>query len=107
MRRMLAGSALLVAALAGSAAAQAKKTPAPKAAAAAKAVTWEDLTGQWDGKAMRAKDDSSLTLTRMTFTADKKVFLRFPGSTPVAVKVITMGGDSLVTEAGPYDSVTR
>jgi len=80
MRRMI-GSALFLVAVAGPALAQvqpaAKQTGAPKAASA---VTWASLAGDWEGKSTQGTSDSVITTSTLTFTADKKAFVKYPGT---------------------------
>ena len=111
MRRTFGSSALLIVAITSSSLAQGgapakKSAPAPTQAAAA-AVSWAGLAGSWEGKTTRNNSDSVVTTLTTTFTADKKIWIKFPNREPVASRLITMGGDSIVTEAGPYESVTR
>jgi hypothetical protein len=68
-----------------------------------------DVAGVWDGKSMIGPNDSVVTTTVLTATADDKGWtMTFPGrEQPIAVRVTAMGGDSVVTEAGPYPSILR
>jgi hypothetical protein len=105
---MLGGSILLSALLAVTVFAQgAPKKAAPAQAGAAKAVTWADLTGEWVGNSLLMNKDSVITESATTFTADKKIWIKLPNRDPIAAKLITMGGDSLVIETDTYNSVTR
>src|SRR5260221_9690575 len=61
MNRSLIGSLALVLATASVANAQAKPEPKEAGAGKAAALTWADLTGDWEGKAMRGKTDSVIT----------------------------------------------
>ena len=63
--------------------------------------------GDWVGRAIRQNNDSTVTEVTTTFSADKKAWVKFPNREPLAARIIAMGGDSVVTEVGPYDSVTR
>ena len=107
MRRMI-GSALFLVAVAGPALAQvqpaAKQTGAPKAASA---VTWASLAGDWEGKSTRGTSDSVITTSTLTFTADKKAFVKYPDREKIELHNIVIAGDSVTYDAGPYDSITR
>src|SRR5258708_26082845 len=84
MNRTLIGSLALVLATASVANAQAK--PEPKQAGAAKlaALTWADLTGDWEGKTMPGNTDSVIPTLTTTSAADKKIWLNLPNRKPVA-----------------------
>ena len=68
-----------------------------------------DVAGVWDGKSMVGPKDSVVLTSVMTLTADGKGWtLAFPNRTEaVPVRVVSTGGDSIVTEAGPYPSALR
>ena len=66
------------------------------------------VAGVWDGKTMIGANDSVVATYVLTATAnDSGWTTTFPGREPIAVRVIAGGGDSVVTEAGPYPSVLR
>ena len=68
-----------------------------------------DIAGVWDAKTMVGPKDSVVVTDVLTMTADGKGWtMAFPGHTDaVPVKIVSMGGDSVVTDAGPYPSVLR
>jgi hypothetical protein len=76
---------------------------------AAAGIKLSDVAGVWDGKSMMGPKDSVVVTSVMTLTADGKGWtLAFPNrAEPVSVRVVSMGGDSIVTEAGPYPSALR
>ena len=102
MRRTL-GCALVVLALAGPGA-RAQQQGAPTAMMT---VRWSDLAGDWVGNALRPANVSGVTTLTLSFGTDNKAWLKFPNREPVALRVLTMAGDSVVADAGPYASVTR
>ena len=66
-----------------------------------------DVAGTWDSKTMGPKD-SVLATTVLAATADGKGWtMTFPTGDPVAVRVVSSAGDSVVTEAGPFASRVR
>src|SRR2546426_1401407 len=83
--------------------------PAPAAAAAPQAgVKLADYAGTWDTKTMVGPKDSVVATYTMTVSADGKTWTRqFPNRDPIATRVLAFGGDSVVTEAGPYQSGHR
>jgi hypothetical protein len=84
-------------------------------AAAAQQLTVErtkpqplSIAGVWDSKTLVGPKDSLVATTVLTTTAnDLGWTMTFAGREPVAVRVISRGGDSVVTEAGPYASFLR
>lgn len=95
MRRTLLISAVVL----GFASAAAAQQPA-----ASKPV----VAGVWDTKTLMGPKDSVVATAVVTATAtDSGWTMTFPGRQPIAVRVIARGGDSVVTEAGPYPSVLR
>ncbi|HVH66497.1 MAG TPA: hypothetical protein VM716_01370 [Gemmatimonadales bacterium] len=57
---------------------------------------------------MMGPKDSVFTTWTVEVSADGKTRkLTFPGRDPIPVRVLASGGDSTVTEMGPYSSVTR
>lgn len=76
---------------------------------AAAGIKLADVAGVWDVKTMMGPKDSVVVTTVITLTADGKgSTLAFPNrAEPVPVRVVSVGGDSIVTEAGPYPSALR
>ena len=101
MRHLLCWSVILLATSVTVASAQvppAKQAPAKEASAA----------GTWNGKTMVGPKDSVVATYTITIAADgKSATTQFPNREPIPTRIIAMGGDSVVTEAGPYPSVLR
>jgi hypothetical protein len=93
MRRVLLLSA---AALAGSAIAVHAQAP----------ITQSDIAGAWSGKTVVSpKDTVSFVLT---IPADGKAgTLKLRNGEPIPTRLVTVGGDSAVTDAGPFPSVLK
>lgn len=68
-----------------------------------------DIAGVWDAKTMVGPNDSVVVTEVLTVTADGKGWtMAFPGrAEAVPVKMVSMSGDSVVTDAGPYPSALR
>jgi hypothetical protein len=67
-----------------------------------------DLAGKWSMRATKEGSDSALVSYELVATTDKSGWtFTFPKRKPVEVRVVTLGGDSIVAEAGPYESVLR
>ena len=78
--------------------------PAPEASAT---ISLADVAGKWK---MRSTDSAGGTPveTEMTATADSTGWtMTAPNRKPVPIRVIAVGGDSIVTEAGPFESFIR
>jgi hypothetical protein len=108
MRRLalVSGAALLVA-CGGS------ETPAADSAATAAppppaALSLADVAGTWTVVGKNEAGDSTLVTYELTATADTSGWsLVFPNRPPVPLRVVAVAGDSIVVEAGPYESVLR
>jgi hypothetical protein len=72
------------------------------------AATMADMAGKWSVQVMREGSDSVILTYEMNATADTSGWtLTFPGRDPIALRVSPMAGDSVVAEAGPYESALR
>ncbi len=81
--------------------------PAPAPAMAAP-LALSDLAGKWTMRVTRAGSDSALVTFEMIATADKAGWtFNMPKRKPIAVRIVSVAGDSVVAEAGPYESVLR
>ena len=71
-------------------------------------IKLSDVTGVWDAKSMVGPSDSVVATSVLTATADTSGWtMKLEGRDPIAMRVVAMGGDSIVTEAGPYASILR
>ena len=83
-------------------------TTAAAGQAPAAAVKLADVAGVWDAKSLVGPTDSVGVTTVLTATAtDSGWTMTLAGRDPITVRVVAMGGDSVVTEAGPYPSILR
>lgn len=77
--------------------------PAPAPAG----LTAGDLTGRWDMRAVPVSGDTTPTTFVLTAGPDNTGWtLIYPNRPPVPMRV-TIDGDSIVSESGPYESVRR
>jgi hypothetical protein len=75
-------------------------------AAAAQQAT--GAAGTWNGRSLIGPKDSVVVPFVLTVAADgKSATTKFPSRDPIPTRILAMGGDSLVTEAGPYPSILR
>lgn len=79
----------------------------PAAAPAPAAFDLKAAAGTWEVKAMKAGTDSVLLTYEVTATADTTGWtVAFPGRPAIPMKV-SVSGDSVITDVGPYDSALR
>ena len=77
---------------------------APATPAAAPAISLADVAGKWK---IRTTDEAggNVVEAELKATADTSGWtITAPKRKPVPVRVVAVAGDSLVTEAGPYES---
>ncbi len=97
MRHSSALLACISAALTASAAAQ--QAPGIKLA---------DVAGVWEAQSMIGANDSVIAASIITATRDTSGWtMTLSGRDPIPLRVVAVGGDSVVTEAGPYPSILR
>ncbi len=71
------------------------------------AISLAEVAGKWRVRATNEAGDS-LVSYELNATADTSGWtIKFPNRPPVPVRVVAVAGDSVVTEAGPYESVLR
>lgn len=105
MRRHLLFPVLLLATYAVLASAQ---QPPAAAAPPQGGIKLSDVAGTWNVKSMIGPRDSVVATYVLTATADEKTWtLKFPNRDPLPVRITARGGDSIVAEVGPYNSVLR
>jgi len=86
--------------------AQPKPKPAAQAAASAKPT----VAGTWaiESTVKTAAGKDTVVNSLVTATADANGWVtHLAGRDPIPTLVVAMGGDSVVTEAGPFQSVAR
>jgi hypothetical protein len=82
--------------------------PTPPAAPPAPAgISLADVAGKWSMTTMTEKGDSTLVKYELVATGDTTGWtFNFPKRKPVPAHV-AVGGDSIIIDAGPYESVLR
>lgn len=72
-------------------------------------IKLSDVAGRWEAKSMMGPNDSVVTTFTLNARASRKGWsIMFPGRKhAVPTRVVASGGDSIVTETGPYPSVLR
>jgi hypothetical protein len=67
-----------------------------------------DAIGVWEGRSTVPPRDSVIASYTLTVTAEPSgLRMKLPNRDPQSPRLIAAGGDSVVTETGPYDSVAR
>ena len=78
-------------------------TPAPAAD-----ITLADVAGKWTVQVAPETSDTTLLTYELNATADTSGWtLTFPGRPPIPLRIVAVAGDSIVSEAGPYESALR
>jgi hypothetical protein len=76
--------------------------PAPSAT-----VALADFAGRWQVRGS-SEAGESLVSYELIGTGDTSGWaIVFPGRPPIPVRIVAVAGDSIITEAGPYESVLR
>lgn len=67
-----------------------------------------DLTGTWVGKAMIGPKDSVAGTYELVATGNRDGWtIKLPNRQPLPVRIVATGGDSIVFEVGPFESILR
>jgi hypothetical protein len=81
---------------------------APAAPAAPAPISLANVAGKWAVRTMAESGDSTLLSYEMVAGADTAGWsFLFPKRKPVPIRVVAVAGDSIVTEAGPFESLLR
>jgi len=86
------------------------ETPAaaPEAPPAPAPIALADVAGKWSVRTMAETGDSVLVSYELVATNDTSGWsLNFPKRKPIPMHVVAVAGDSIVTEAGPFESALR
>jgi hypothetical protein len=85
-----------------------EQQPAQDQAAAATTISLADLAGRWTVTAMAQSSDSVLIAYELNATASSDGWTStLPGRKPMSVRVVLVDSDSVVAEAGPFESALR
>ena len=81
---------------------------APAMDAAPAGLSLADMAGTWNVKSKLEGSDSVVVTYDLVTTADQNGWtLKFPNRDPIPMRVVAVEGDSVVTEAGPFESALR
>ena len=79
---------------------------APVAPPAPTPIKLADVAGKWAVRLMPESGDSTLAKYEFVATGDSAGWtLNFPKRKPIPIRVVGVAGDSIVAEAGPFESV--
>lgn len=80
----------------------------PATPAAPAPIALADVAGKWAVRVTPESGDSTVLNFEMVATGDTSGWMfNFPKRKPVPVRVLAVDGDSIVTEAGPFESMLR
>jgi hypothetical protein len=66
------------------------------------------IAGRWNMRAVPERGDTFPTFYVLTATADTAGWsIAFPNQKPIPIRVLSVAGDSIIVEAGPYLSARR
>jgi hypothetical protein len=65
------------------------------------------FAGTWAMRVLSESGDSLASYELDATDTRDGWMIRFPGRDPIPMRVVDAGGDSVVTEAGPYESILR
>lgn len=83
------------------------ESPPAQTAMAPTTVSLASFAGTWRVRGFNEHGDS-IVAYQLVATADTTGWkILFPNRAPVSVRIIAVSGDSVVMEAGPYESVLR
>jgi hypothetical protein len=70
-------------------------------------ISLTDVRGRWTVRGSSQTGDSLVGYTMVTTGTRSGWTITFPNRRPIPVRVVAVEGDSIITEAGPYESVLR
>jgi hypothetical protein len=81
---------------------------APTMEAAPATISLADVAGTWNVRSKVEGNESTVVTYDMVATADRSGWsINFPNREPIPVRIVAVEGDSIVSEAGPFESVLR
>jgi hypothetical protein len=81
---------------------------AAAAAPATPTISVADVAGTWTVRVLPETGDSTLMTYELMATADTTSWMmHLPDGQTVPMRILSVSGDSIVTQAGPYNSVMR
>lgn len=82
--------------------------PAPAAAPAAAPIDLKSVAGKYRVTSRGQPPDTTVVTSELNATGDTTGWtITYPNRAPVPVRIVSVSGDSIVAEAGPFTSVRR
>ena len=82
--------------------------PAPAAAPAAAPISLPSVAGKYRVTSRGQGPDTTVVTSELNVTGDTTGWtITYPNRAPVPVRIVTVSGDSIVAETGPFTSVRR
>lgn len=71
-------------------------------------ISLADVAGKWNVRGTPENSDSTVVTYELVATPETSGWkTTFPNRAPIDVRVVSVAGDSIVTESGPFESVLR
>ncbi len=87
---------------------KANEQPVTEMASATPQIVLADLAGTWNFQSIPATGDTTPIMAEVMATGETTGWMfKFANRPAMPMRVVAVGGDSLVTEIGPYESVLR
>ena len=83
------------------------EAPAMEMEEAPAGISLADMAGTWNVRGKMEGSDSTVVTYDLSIAPDGSGSIRFPGREPIPVRLVAVEGDSVVTEAGPFESALR
>jgi hypothetical protein len=83
------------------------ETPAPQAAVASAPVSLASFAGTWRVRGFNPAGDSIVGYQLAASAEPSDWNSLFANRPPIAIRIVAVAGDSVITESGPYESVLR
>ena len=80
---------------------------APAMAEEPAGISMADMAGTWNIRSTLDGSDKTITYDMVASGDGSAWTVNFPGRDPIPARVVTTGGDSVVWESGPFESVIR
>lgn len=81
---------------------------APAMEEAPATISLADVAGTWKVRSTVVGNEGTVVSYDMVATADRSGWsINFPAREPIPVRIVAVEGDSIVSEAGPFESVLR
>lgn len=81
---------------------------APAMAEAPATISLADVAGTWNVSSTVVGDEGTAVTYDMVATGDRSGWsIKFPDREPIPVRIVAVEGDSIVSEAGPFESALR